>query len=114
MFFLQVPFPTSASFNQEVETALESFDFLNCSDLEDNDDDDVGHEVMEQKETEEVQEKQEDKEKEHNFSEGRLVSQLTVQNVLHLCYSFILLEDKYTILHQKWVKRLKIERVWKI
>lgn len=67
---LPVPFPTSASFNQEVETALESFDFLNCSDLEDNDDDDVGHEVMEQKETEEVQEKQEDKEKEHNFSEG--------------------------------------------
>lgn len=28
------PFPTSASFNQEVETALESFDFLNCSDLD--------------------------------------------------------------------------------
>ncbi|XP_041791221.1 rho family-interacting cell polarization regulator 1-like isoform X2 [Chelmon rostratus] len=32
---LTVPFPTSSSFNQEVETALESFDFLNCSDLED-------------------------------------------------------------------------------
>lgn len=32
-----VPFPTSTSFIQEVETALESFDFLNCSDLEDND-----------------------------------------------------------------------------
>lgn len=30
----QPPFPTSASFNQEVETALESFDFLNCSDLD--------------------------------------------------------------------------------
>ncbi|XP_022597315.1 rho family-interacting cell polarization regulator 1-like, partial [Seriola dumerili] len=29
-----VPFPTSSSFTQEVETALESFDFLNCSDLE--------------------------------------------------------------------------------
>ncbi|XP_038164557.1 rho family-interacting cell polarization regulator 1-like isoform X2 [Cyprinodon tularosa] len=28
------PFPTSASFNQEVETALESFDFLNFSDVE--------------------------------------------------------------------------------
>ncbi|XP_032416020.1 rho family-interacting cell polarization regulator 1-like [Xiphophorus hellerii] len=28
------PFPTSASFTQEVETALESFDFLNFSDVE--------------------------------------------------------------------------------
>ncbi|XP_015254854.1 PREDICTED: protein FAM65A-like isoform X1 [Cyprinodon variegatus] len=28
------PFPSSASFNQEVETALESFDFLNFSDVE--------------------------------------------------------------------------------
>uniref|UniRef100_A0AAQ4P4E0 FAM65 N-terminal domain-containing protein n=1 Tax=Gasterosteus aculeatus aculeatus TaxID=481459 RepID=A0AAQ4P4E0_GASAC len=31
---LTVSFPTSSSFNLEVETALESFDFLNCSDLE--------------------------------------------------------------------------------
>ncbi|XP_034436935.1 rho family-interacting cell polarization regulator 2-like isoform X1 [Hippoglossus hippoglossus] len=29
-----VSFPTSSSFIQEVETALESFDFLNCSDLD--------------------------------------------------------------------------------
>ncbi|KAF7660578.1 hypothetical protein LDENG_00279260 [Lucifuga dentata] len=35
-----VPFPTSASFNQEVETALESFDFLNCSDLEEDEEED--------------------------------------------------------------------------
>ncbi|KAL3065427.1 hypothetical protein OYC64_015577 [Pagothenia borchgrevinki] len=31
-----VPFPVSSSFNLEVETALESFDFLNCSDLEED------------------------------------------------------------------------------
>ncbi|XP_070762284.1 rho family-interacting cell polarization regulator 1-like [Enoplosus armatus] len=30
------PFPTSTSFTQEVETALESFDFLNCSDLDED------------------------------------------------------------------------------
>ncbi|KAM9410228.1 rho family-interacting cell polarization regulator 1-like [Pholidichthys leucotaenia] len=30
----EAPFPTSSSFIQEVETALESFDFLNCSDLD--------------------------------------------------------------------------------
>ncbi|CAK6954877.1 rho family-interacting cell polarization regulator 1-like [Scomber scombrus] len=30
------PFPTSCSFTQEVETALGSFDFLNCSDLEED------------------------------------------------------------------------------
>ncbi|XP_051235166.1 rho family-interacting cell polarization regulator 1 [Dicentrarchus labrax] len=33
-----VPFPTSSSFTQEVETALESFDFLNCSDLDEDED----------------------------------------------------------------------------
>ncbi|XP_068597687.1 rho family-interacting cell polarization regulator 1-like [Brachionichthys hirsutus] len=32
-----VPFPASSSFTQEVETALESFDFLNCADLEEED-----------------------------------------------------------------------------
>ncbi|XP_072320617.1 rho family-interacting cell polarization regulator 2-like isoform X1 [Eucyclogobius newberryi] len=57
----EVPFPTSASFNLEVETALESFDFLNCSDLEEDrdedrdeegdEDDDNVHEDDEQKET---------------------------------------------------------------
>lgn len=36
VFSLQVPFPTSLSFTQEVETALESFDFLNCADLEED------------------------------------------------------------------------------
>ncbi|XP_047219119.1 rho family-interacting cell polarization regulator 1-like isoform X2 [Girardinichthys multiradiatus] len=33
------PFPTSASFTQEVETALESFDFLNFSDVDEEEDD---------------------------------------------------------------------------
>ncbi|XP_072320619.1 rho family-interacting cell polarization regulator 2-like isoform X3 [Eucyclogobius newberryi] len=47
----EVPFPTSASFNLEVETALESFDFLNCSDEEGDEDDDNVHEDDEQKET---------------------------------------------------------------
>lgn len=93
----QAPFPTSASFNLEVETALESFDFLNCSDLEedeedaadDDEDDDHHHhqeeeQEQEQKEQDSVQEvdqsqskedhdestKEEVKEKEENFSEG--------------------------------------------
>ncbi|XP_029986870.1 rho family-interacting cell polarization regulator 1-like isoform X2 [Sphaeramia orbicularis] len=57
---LTVPFPTSASFNQEVETALESFDFLNCSDLDDDavDDNDDGDE------------KEEDEDKEQKKDEG--------------------------------------------
>ncbi|KAL6113141.1 uncharacterized protein ACO6RY_11485 [Pungitius sinensis] len=37
---LVVSFPTSSSFNLEVETALESFDFLNCSDLEEEEEED--------------------------------------------------------------------------
>ncbi|XP_055010716.1 rho family-interacting cell polarization regulator 1-like isoform X2 [Boleophthalmus pectinirostris] len=59
------PFPTSASFNQEVETALESFDFLNCSDLEEeeneegeNEEDDNILDDGEQKKTE-VKQKEE-------------------------------------------------------
>lgn len=35
----QAPFPASASFNQEVETALESFDFLNDSDFDEDEED---------------------------------------------------------------------------
>ncbi|XP_033841365.1 rho family-interacting cell polarization regulator 1-like isoform X1 [Periophthalmus magnuspinnatus] len=81
------PFPTSASFNQEVETALESFDFLNCSDLEEeeNEKDDDIHEEVKQKEevvqevdqiqsvedhNESIDETAKDKEKEDIFSEG--------------------------------------------
>lgn len=85
------PFPTSASFNQEVETALESFDFLNCSDLEEDEDDadndyiHVEEEQQEKREQDAVQEvdqnqserdhnesmnEEEAKEKEDHFSEG--------------------------------------------
>lgn len=51
----QAPFPTSASFNLEVETALESFDFLNCSDLEEDE--------------EEEEEEDADKDNIHNLEE---------------------------------------------
>ncbi|XP_061599857.1 rho family-interacting cell polarization regulator 1-like isoform X1 [Cololabis saira] len=51
-----VPFPTSASFTQEVETALESFDFLNYSDLDEVEE--------EEQELEEEKEKQYEKHEE--------------------------------------------------
>lgn len=85
----QAPFPTSASFNLEVETALESFDFLNCSDLEEEDgdsddihEDEIKHEERDQEAVQEADQnepeedhnksthEEEDQEKEHNFSEG--------------------------------------------
>ncbi|XP_026175668.1 rho family-interacting cell polarization regulator 1-like isoform X2 [Mastacembelus armatus] len=51
-----VPFPTSSSFTQEVETALESFDFLNCSDLdEDEEEDEADQQEDGEKETEDGQ-----------------------------------------------------------
>ncbi|XP_030580901.1 rho family-interacting cell polarization regulator 1-like isoform X2 [Archocentrus centrarchus] len=58
------PFPTSASFNQEVETALESFDFLNCSDLDEEEEDqqqedDGGEEEEREEKCEEDQNKTE-------------------------------------------------------
>ncbi|KAM9860957.1 uncharacterized protein ACBR49_002138 [Aulostomus maculatus] len=65
-----VPFPTSSSFTQEVETALESFDFLNSSDLEEEEEEeqqeeDKGKEEEEQQEEDKEKEQQEeDKEKE--------------------------------------------------
>nr|XP_057945766.1 rho family-interacting cell polarization regulator 1 [Doryrhamphus excisus] len=63
-----VPFPTSSSFTQEVETALESFDFLNCSDLEDEEEE--GHqEVVEHQETSEHQEEDEQQKEEEETQE---------------------------------------------
>ncbi|XP_014890441.1 protein FAM65A-like isoform X1 [Poecilia latipinna] len=50
------PFPTSASFTQEVETALESFDFLDFSDVEE--------EEEEQQQDDEDQEEQDGKQEE--------------------------------------------------
>ncbi|XP_061622142.1 rho family-interacting cell polarization regulator 1 isoform X1 [Phyllopteryx taeniolatus] len=56
-----VPFPTSSSFTQEVETALESFDFLNCSDLEEEEEEEA--ELQEQADHQEKDERQEDDER---------------------------------------------------
>ncbi|XP_074474721.1 uncharacterized protein LOC141757791 [Sebastes fasciatus] len=65
-----VPFPTSTSFIQEVETALESFDFLNCSDLEEDEEEEKEDE--EQKEEEgEKKEKEEVKEEEKEEKDGQ-------------------------------------------
>ncbi|XP_026233906.1 rho family-interacting cell polarization regulator 1-like [Anabas testudineus] len=60
-----VPFPTSASFTQEVETALESFDFLNCSDL-DEDEEEKEEQEEEEKDDDEQQEEEEGEKEEEN------------------------------------------------
>lgn len=61
-----VPFPTSSSFTQEVETALESFDFLNCSDLDEDEEEkeDEQQEEDEGEKEEEVGQNEEDQSKE--------------------------------------------------
>ncbi|KAK2854073.1 hypothetical protein Q5P01_006734 [Channa striata] len=53
------PFPTSASFTQEVETALESFDFLNCSDL-DEDEEEEDEQEDEQEDKQHIEEEKEE------------------------------------------------------
>ncbi|XP_029942705.1 rho family-interacting cell polarization regulator 1-like [Salarias fasciatus] len=59
------PFPTSISFNQEVETALESFDFLNCADSDEEDEDeDEEKEPQQPQEDEGEKEEQDVKEQE--------------------------------------------------
>ncbi|XP_047436171.1 rho family-interacting cell polarization regulator 1-like isoform X2 [Mugil cephalus] len=63
-----VPFPTSTSFTQEVETALESFDFLNCSDL---DEDEEEEEEENKDEVEDEVEEEEEEEKEQQENEGK-------------------------------------------
>lgn len=73
-----VPFPTSTSFSQEVETALESFDFLNCSDLDEDEEEkeDEGEKKQEDGQHEENQSKleeekvEEDKKDEEKFFSG--------------------------------------------
>ncbi|KAK5873928.1 hypothetical protein PBY51_018924 [Eleginops maclovinus] len=80
-----VPFPVSSSFNLEVETALESFDFLNCSDLEEDEEEEEkegGHEEqVEDKKEEDAGQHEENKikmddknveeqEKEERFASG--------------------------------------------
>lgn len=66
----QAPFPTSASFNQEVETALESFDFLNCSDLEEDEEDADNGDIHEDEEEQEKTEQDAVQEVDQNQSEG--------------------------------------------
>ncbi|KAF3686401.1 Rho family-interacting cell polarization regulator 1 [Channa argus] len=63
-----VPFPTSASFTQEVETALESFDFLNCSDLDEEEEEEDGQDDKQHKE-EEKKEENGQHEEDQNISE---------------------------------------------
>ncbi|XP_070692126.1 rho family-interacting cell polarization regulator 1-like [Pempheris klunzingeri] len=58
-----VPFPTSFSFTQEVETALESFDFLNCSDLDEEEEEEQDEQEGEKKEEETDGHQEEDQNK---------------------------------------------------
>ncbi|XP_071381303.1 rho family-interacting cell polarization regulator 1-like [Centroberyx affinis] len=58
--------PCSASFSQEVETALESFDFLNCSDLEEEE------EEQEEEQKEEDQVEMEEKDGEHGEDQHKM------------------------------------------
>ncbi len=88
LFPPQVPFPTSSSFTLEVETALESFDFLNCSDLDEEEEDEEEEEEEGEKDKEQddgqheedknimEEEKVEEEEKavENFYSGGRSVS----------------------------------------
>ncbi|KAL7406207.1 hypothetical protein ABVT39_015456 [Epinephelus coioides] len=72
---LTAPFPTSSSFTLEVETALESFDFLNCSDL----DEDEEEEEQQEQQEDEVKKKEEDDDGQHednqNKEEGETVAE---------------------------------------
>ncbi|KAM7424072.1 hypothetical protein PAMA_000433 [Pampus argenteus] len=63
---LTVPFVTSPSFTQEVETALESFDFLNCSDLDEDE------EEKEEEQQEEDKEKKEEEGRQHDQDQSKV------------------------------------------
>ncbi|KAM9765857.1 rho family-interacting cell polarization regulator 1-like isoform 2-T3 [Menidia menidia] len=74
------PFPASASFTQEVETALESFDFLNYSDI------DEGDEEQHEKEEKEEKEEQEGKcEEDQNKTEEEERMEEEEKKPEHLC-----------------------------
>ncbi|XP_062242509.1 rho family-interacting cell polarization regulator 1-like isoform X2 [Platichthys flesus] len=68
-----VSFPTSSSFIQEVETALESFDFLNCSDLDEEEEEqqvkDEGEKEQGAKDEGEKEGKEEQREKDEGEKE---------------------------------------------
>lgn len=65
---LTAPFPTSSSFTLEVETALESFDFLNCSDLEEDEEEE---EQQEQQEDEVKKKEEEDDDGQHEENQNK-------------------------------------------
>ncbi|KAK5611556.1 hypothetical protein CRENBAI_014923 [Crenichthys baileyi] len=67
------PFPTSASFTQEVETALESFDFLNFSDVDEEEDDQQQKDEDEKKEQVGKPEEDQNKTDEEKIEEERNV-----------------------------------------
>lgn len=62
-----VPFPTSISFTQEVETALESFDFLNCSDLDE--DEEEGEDKEQQTDEQQLMDEQQQKDEQQQRDE---------------------------------------------
>ncbi|CAL8243241.1 unnamed protein product [Lota lota] len=53
----RVRWTSSSSFTQEVETALESFDFLNCSDLDEDEDEEEAQKEQEEEDKSEGEEK---------------------------------------------------------
>ncbi|KAG8001521.1 Rho family-interacting cell polarization regulator 1 [Nibea albiflora] len=68
-----VPFPTSSSFTQEVETALESFDFLNCSDLDEDDEEEKEDEQPEdEQQQEDGGEKKEEDDGQHEENQNKM------------------------------------------
>ncbi|KAE8297081.1 Rho family-interacting cell polarization regulator 1 [Larimichthys crocea] len=68
-----VPFPTSSSFTQEVETALESFDFLNCSDLDEDDEEEKEDEQPEDEQQQEDEgEKKEEDDGQHEENQNKM------------------------------------------
>ncbi|KAM4744461.1 rho family-interacting cell polarization regulator 1-like isoform 1-T2 [Anableps anableps] len=89
------PFPTSASFTQEVETALESFDFLNFSDVDEEEDErqqeDEKEDERQQEDEEEDERQQEDEEEkeqdgnheedQNKTEEEKLEEEKNVENV---------------------------------
>ncbi|XP_017260704.1 rho family-interacting cell polarization regulator 1-like [Kryptolebias marmoratus] len=75
-----VPFPTSASFNQEVETALESFDFLNSSDLDEGDEEEGGQQQEDEVE-EEGEEQGGTQEEDQNEAREEKIEELKVETL---------------------------------
>ncbi|XP_029314189.1 rho family-interacting cell polarization regulator 1-like [Cottoperca gobio] len=63
-----VPFPASSSFTLEVETALESFDFLNCSDFEEDEEE----EKNEERQEDEGEKKKEDDAGQHEENQNKM------------------------------------------